>query len=467
MPAIEIQGLSKRFGDLAAVDDLTFRAREGAVTGFLGPNGAGKSTRRCGCFSASCGRRRASATIGGKRYVELGEPIRRVGAVLEADAFHPGRARTGSPPCARRRGGTARSPASRRCSARVDLADDGDRRVEGLLARHAPAARSGRARCSASRDVLILDEPANGLDPEGISWLRQFLRDFADGGGTVLVSSHVLAEVAQTVDDVVIIAHGRLVAESSLAELVNRSRSGVRVRTPQAEALRAALAAQGVSAQLVGPDAITALETTPETVVSRLQAQEQSSTRSTPERFNLEEMFLELTTRPKGESDEEPHSRRAAQAPDDRGCSGSTSRSRSRSCPSPSRSASPPRRTVRRSEPRGRAEVHVRRIGRRPARLLLVGISMVAGEFRHNTATGTFLISPDRRRAMAAKLIAARSSASASLPLPRCSPSPSPCRGSPRRTSRSASSAPTWACPFSAPSWARLSPPWSGSAWAR
>ena len=293
MAAIEIQGLSKRFGEVAAVDDLSFTAREGAVTGFLGPNGAGKSTTLrmlLGLVRPSQG----SATIGGKRYAELAEPFRRVGAVLEADAFHPGRrardhlrvlATAAGLPLARVDG----------VLREVDLADVGHRRVKGFSL--GMRQRLGLASALLGEpEVLILDEPANGLDPEGVHWLRQFVRAFADRGGTVLVSSHVLAEVAQTVDDVVIIANGGLVTQSSLAELANRSRSGVRVRTPQAEALRGALLAQGISAQLVASDALVALESAAEAVGLVAAGIGAVIFEMTPEHFNLEEMFLELTT---------------------------------------------------------------------------------------------------------------------------------------------------------------------------
>jgi ABC-2 type transport system ATP-binding protein len=144
-------------------------------------------------------------------------------------------------------------------------------------------------------DVLILDEPANGLDPEGVHWLRCFLRRFADRGGTVLVSSHLLAEVAQTVDDVVIIAHGRLVTESSLAELAGRGPSAVRVRTPQAETLRSALSDQSIAADLVGADALVAFDTTAEAVGLAAAGVGAPIYEMTTQHLNLEEMFLELT----------------------------------------------------------------------------------------------------------------------------------------------------------------------------
>jgi ABC-2 type transport system ATP-binding protein len=293
MAAIEIQGLSKHFGEVAAVDELSFTAREGAVTGFLGPNGAGKSTTLrmlLGLVRPTEG----TATIGGTPYAELAEPFRQVGAVLEADAFHPGRRARDH---LRVLTVAAGLPLSRVDAVlrEVDLADAGHRRVKGFSL--GMRQRLGLATALLGEpEVLILDEPANGLDPEGVHWLRQFIRAFADRGGTVLISSHVLAEVAQTVDDVVIIADGRLVTQSSLAELANRSRSGVRVRTPQAEALRDALTAQGTAAQLVAADALVAMESTAEAVGLAAAGAGAVIYEMTPEHFNLEEMFLELTT---------------------------------------------------------------------------------------------------------------------------------------------------------------------------
>ena len=236
MPNIQIDRLSKRYGDVTAVDDLSFVAREGAVTGFLGPNGAGKTTTLrmlLGLVAPTGG----TATIGGAA-VRASSPRRRAtsarcsrplastpaGARATTCACWP--PRRGLPADARRRG--ARAGRARR---------RGDRRVKGFSL--GMRQRLGLAGALlGDPQVLILDEPANGLDPEGVHWLRGFLRAFADDGGTVLVSSHLLAEVAQTVDDVVIIARGRLVAQSPLADLTRRSQAGVRVRTPQPEALR-------------------------------------------------------------------------------------------------------------------------------------------------------------------------------------------------------------------------------------
>jgi ABC-2 type transport system ATP-binding protein len=291
--AIEIERLSKRFGDVTAVDDLSFTVREGAVTGFLGPNGAGKSTTLrmlLGLVTPTSG----TATIGGKRYAELDAPFRHAGVILEADAFHPGRRARDH---LRVLATAAGLPLGRvDCVlAEVDLADAGHRRVKGFSL--GMRQRLGLAAALLGEpQVLILDEPANGLDPEGVHWLRRYLRAFADAGGTVLISSHVLAEVAQTVDDIVIIAHGRLVTQSSLADLARRSQTGVRVRTPQAEALRSALTGQGIAAELVGSDVVMAFGTTTDAVGLAAAGVSAVIYEMAHEQFDLEGLFLELTT---------------------------------------------------------------------------------------------------------------------------------------------------------------------------
>jgi ABC-2 type transport system ATP-binding protein len=217
-PAIEIDGLVKRFGEVVAVDHLGFTARSGTITGFLGPNGAGKTTTLrmlLGLVTPTAGR----ATVFGRRYVDLDEPLRQVGAVLESASFHPGR--------------TARNHLQALVTAanlppcRVDelleqvgLTSDADRRVKGFsLGMRQRLALA--AALAGDPQVLILDEPTNGLDPHGVHWLREFLRGFAENGGCVLVSSHLLAEVAQTVDEVVIVDRGRLVVQSTLADLAS------------------------------------------------------------------------------------------------------------------------------------------------------------------------------------------------------------------------------------------------------
>ena len=216
MATIQIHGLVKRFGPVTAVDGLSFDVMPGTVTGFLGPNGAGKTTTLrilLGLVTPDAG----TATIDGRPYRDLPEPLHAVGAVLEAAGFHPGR--------------TARAQLKIQALAAdadpsrvedvldlVGLAGAADRRVGGVSL--GMRQRLGQATALlADPEVLILDEPANGLDPEGVRWLRGLLRGFAAEGGTVLVSSHLLAEVAQTVDSVVIVDHGRLVAQGPVAEL--------------------------------------------------------------------------------------------------------------------------------------------------------------------------------------------------------------------------------------------------------
>jgi ABC-2 type transport system ATP-binding protein len=236
---IVVDRLTKQFGQLTAVNDLSFTVEPGRITGFLGPNGAGKTTTLrmlLGLVRPSSG----TATIGGKRYADIPHPQRVVGSALEATNFHPGR--------------------SGRNHLRVlaETAGVGARRVDDMLELVGiPAAARRRAggysmgmrqrlglaaALLGDPAVLLLDEPANGLDPEGIRWLRGFLRHLSSEGRTILVSSHMLQEVEQTVDDVVIIANGRLVKQGTMRELHGEATSLVRSADPArlAEALQAA-----------------------------------------------------------------------------------------------------------------------------------------------------------------------------------------------------------------------------------
>ena len=211
---ISITGLSKAFGPVRAVDDLTFTVPAGQVTGFLGPNGAGKTTTLrmlLGLVRPDAG----TALVDGRRYVDLPSPVTVVGAVLEATAFHPGRTARGHLHALCLAAGL---PVTRVATAldTVDLTAAADRRVGGFSL----GMRQRLALASAllgDPAVLVLDEPANGLDPEGVHWLRGFLRALAADGRTVLVSSHGLAELARTADRVVIVNHGRLVAEQPVS----------------------------------------------------------------------------------------------------------------------------------------------------------------------------------------------------------------------------------------------------------
>src|SRR3954468_1333253 len=242
---VRLDYVSKRYGAIVAVDELSFEIRAGAVTGFLGPNGAGKTTSLCvllGLAEPTAG----TATVFGRRYAELEDPLATVGAVLETSTFHPWRSARNHLRILASAGGIAYARVAEVLD-RVGLADAGDRRVGGYSL--GMRQRLGLAAALLGRPrLLVLDEPANGLDPQGIHWLRDFLRGYAADGNSVLISSHLLSEVAQTVDEVIILAGGRARAHCSLRELAARAGATVEVRSAQAAALRARLASAGINA---------------------------------------------------------------------------------------------------------------------------------------------------------------------------------------------------------------------------
>jgi ABC-2 type transport system ATP-binding protein len=253
---VEIRGLTKTFGTVRAVTDLSFTVEPGTVTGFLGPNGSGKTTTLrmlLGLIRPDAG----TATFNGAPYATLGQPLRTVGAVLET-AFHP--ARTGRNHL-RVYCRAARLPVSRadEVLGQVGLTEAGDRRAGG----YSLGMRQRLALATAllgDPAVLVLDEPANGLDPEGIQWLRGFLRHLAqEQGRTVLVSSHLLSEMEQTADRVVIVGAGRLVREGTIADLrAGADGAGtVLVRSPEAARLAQVLHAGGIRTENVDGDALT------------------------------------------------------------------------------------------------------------------------------------------------------------------------------------------------------------------
>ena len=241
---IEFSNITKTFGAVQAVNDLSFTVQPGRVTGFLGPNGAGKTTTLrilLGLVAATHG----TATFGGIRYRDLPKPLETVGAALEAASFHPGRT-------ARNHLGVyaiaAGLPSARVMEVleKVGLAEFADRRVGGFSL--GMRQRLGLAfTLLGDPGVLVLDEPINGLDPEGIRWIRRFLRDMAAEGRTVLVSSHLLSEVQQSVDDVIIIAKGALVHRGPLSSLDEHAIPHIVVDAPDRDALAAALRAADVS----------------------------------------------------------------------------------------------------------------------------------------------------------------------------------------------------------------------------
>ena len=292
MAAIELRGLTKRFGSVTAVDGLSLDVDQGTVTGFLGPNGAGKTTTLrmlLGLVRPSSG----TATFDGRRYVELDEPARHVGAVLEASSFHPGRRAVDH---LRILASAAGLPADRAGVAleRVGLAADARRRIGGFSL--GMRQRLGLAAALLGEpSVLILAAPANGLDPEGVQWLRTFLRSQAQDGRTVLVSSHLLAEVSQTVDRVVILDRGRLVTHATLAELTAAATGPVVVRTPDADTLRTALRAGGIAAERTGPDEVSASSTTPDAVGRAIAVHGIVVHGMHTRQSTLEDVFLRLT----------------------------------------------------------------------------------------------------------------------------------------------------------------------------
>jgi ABC-2 type transport system ATP-binding protein len=224
---LEVAGLTKQFGPVRAVDSLSFTVAPGQVTGFLGPNGAGKTTTlRCllGLVRPTSG----TARIGGRPYADLDHPLRHVGAALEAADFHPGRSARDHLRYLAQASGLPRSRVDEVLRI-VGIEEYADRRVGGHSLGMRQRLGLGQALLG-DPGVLVLDEPANGLDPAGIAWLRGFLRGLAAEGRTVLVSSHVLTEVQQTVDSVVVIARGRLVTTGRLADL-EAAQARVLVRT--------------------------------------------------------------------------------------------------------------------------------------------------------------------------------------------------------------------------------------------
>jgi ABC-2 type transport system ATP-binding protein len=287
---IEVEGLSKRFGKTQAVAGLSFRVEPGTITGFLGPNGAGKSTTLrsiLGLVHPDAGR----TAVLGVPYRELDRPLHRVGAVLEASEVHPGRSGRNH---LRVLAASAGLPSSRveEVLALVELTAGARRRVKGYSL--GMRQRLGLAAAMlGDPEVLVLDEPANGLDPAGIHWLRDLLRSLAAEGRTVLLSSHVLAEVAQTVDRVVIIHRGRLIRQASIAEVLATEQGATRVRSPEAGRLREVLAAEGASVSEA--DGVLLVDVAPERVGELAAANGLVLHELTREQATLEEIFLELT----------------------------------------------------------------------------------------------------------------------------------------------------------------------------
>jgi len=294
---IEVENLTKRFGSTVAVEDLSFTVSPGTVTGFLGPNGAGKSTTMraiLGLVRPTSG----NTTVLGKRYVELDQPARRVGALLETFDAHPGRSGRNHLRVLALAAGVPRSRVDEVLGL-VDLAEAARRRVKGYSL--GMRQRLGLAAALlGDPEVLVLDEPANGLDPQGIRWLRGFLRGLASEGRTILISSHVLAEVAQTVDEVVIIHRGKLIRHAAMDEVEAMAAGATRVRSPDAERLASLLIRDDIDVRATG-DGRLAVSGAPERVGEIAAANGIVLHELTVERATLEEVFLELTGEDPGE----------------------------------------------------------------------------------------------------------------------------------------------------------------------
>jgi ABC-2 type transport system ATP-binding protein len=287
---IEIQSLTKRFGGATAVDELSFRVEPGVVTGFLGPNGAGKTTTLrslVGLVRPTSGR----ATFDGRSYAELADPLRTVGTALEAASFHPGRSGRDH---LRVVGAAAGIPAARvdEVLEWVGLSDAARRRVGGYSL--GMRQRLGLALALlGDPGALVLDEPINGLDPEGIRWIRGFLRTLASEGRTVLVSSHLLSEVQQTVDRVVIISHGRLAYEGTLDGLEGGGIARVQVDAADREGLARALEAAGGQVE-AGADGLRVSGLDADAIGRHALAAGVPLRLLVPEREGLEDVFLSL-----------------------------------------------------------------------------------------------------------------------------------------------------------------------------
>ena len=290
---IEVRDLSKRYGDTVAVDHLTFTVQPGRVTGFLGPNGAGKSTTMRLILGLNWPHT-GTATINGKRYSDLAQPMRTVGALLEAKAVHNGRTAFNHLLFLAQTQGVPRRRV-RELLEMVGLADVANKRAGGFSL--GMSQRLGIAAALLGEpQVLLLDEPVNGLDPEGILWVRNLMKHLAAEGRTVFVSSHLMSEMALTADHLIVIGRGRLIADSSTAEFIDRSsRRAVLVRTPDAASLTEVLTAEGGEVRPGADGALTVTGVEAPRIGELAAAQRLVLHELTPQLASLEEAFMELT----------------------------------------------------------------------------------------------------------------------------------------------------------------------------
>jgi ABC-2 type transport system ATP-binding protein len=289
---IEIRNFTKRYGRTTAVDHLTVTVQPGRVTGFLGPNGAGKSTT----MRAIVGLDRPTdgeVLVAGRRYAEHPAPLREVGALLDARAAHPGRTAAAHLRALAATHGMSRARVEQVLDV-VGLADVAGRRVGGFSL--GMAQRLGiAAALLGDPAVVLLDEPVNGLDPDGVRWIRQLLRDLAAEGRTVFVSSHLMSEMELTADRLVILGRGRLLADVSMQEMTASASGQIHVRSPHAAELAGLLTADGAVARPDGPDTLSVTGTTSTHIAETALATGLLLTELTPRHASLEEAYLALT----------------------------------------------------------------------------------------------------------------------------------------------------------------------------
>ncbi|MGW7006620.1 ABC transporter ATP-binding protein [Streptomyces sp. NPDC054933] len=290
---IELQALTKHFGDKVAVDHLTFTVRPGIVTGFLGPNGAGKSTT----MRMMLGLDRPTAgdvRIDGKHYADLREPLAYIGALLEAKTWHPGRSAYNHLLCLAQ-SNRIPAPRVREVLDTVGLTSVAKKRTKGFSLGMSQRLGIAAALLGDPR-VLLFDEPVNGLDPEGIHWIRNMMKGLAAQGRTVFVSSHLMSEMALTAEHLVVIGRGRLLADTSMAEFIaQNSHSFVRIRTPQPEALHDALHSAGITA-VASADGAFEVSDAQAARLGELAAEHRIVLHElSPQQASLEEAFMRLT----------------------------------------------------------------------------------------------------------------------------------------------------------------------------
>jgi ABC-2 type transport system ATP-binding protein len=291
---IEIRGLTKHFGPVVAVDNLDFTVEPGRITGFLGPNGSGKTTTLrmlLGLVTPNAGQ----ATVGGRFYRDLANPSGTVGAVLEATSFHPSRRARTHLHMVARAGGHDEARADVVLDL-VGLTADATRKVGGFSMGMRQRLELASALIG-DPDVLVLDEPSNGLDPQGIAWLRDFMRYLAGEGRTILVSSHLLAEMAQTIDNAVIVSHGLLRAQGTLESITSGiTQASMHARTPEADRLCTVLSGAGIRFRRLAHDLVAVDGVTPESLGPLLASNQIVLYELTNEGADLESIFLQLTS---------------------------------------------------------------------------------------------------------------------------------------------------------------------------